>query len=142
MPTLKQALSLAKKAHNGQLDKAGESYISHPLRVMRSVETEAERIVAILHDVLEDTRYSIRDLQRMGYKDEIVAALDALTRRKGERYQRFIRRAGKNPLARRIKIADLEDNMDIRRLKTLKPSDLRRLAKYHRAWLLLKEKSL
>lgn len=133
MPTLEDALLIAVKGHKGKRDKAGEPYILHPLRVMIQMDSEEEKIVAILHDVIEDTSCSIEDLRRSGYKEEILEALDAVTRREKESYPRFIKRASKNPLARRVKKADLEDNMNLSRLKELTQRDLKRTLKYHRA---------
>jgi (p)ppGpp synthase/HD superfamily hydrolase len=97
-------------------------------------DTEIERIVAVLHDVVEDTGRTFDDLRRLGYSDEVLAALDCVTRCKGESYEAFIERAAQNPVARRVKLADLEDNMDVRRLTEVTEKDAERLAKYVRAW--------
>lgn len=139
MPTLEDAIALAVEAHRGRVDKAGQPYILHPLRVMFRLQTETERIVGVLHDVVEDSRYTLDDLRSMGYGEEIVQAVDCLTRRENERYDALIERAAANPLARRVKRADLEDNMDIRRYDTLSQDILERLPRYHRAWRRLKE---
>lgn len=133
MPTIEDAVALAAHAHRGQVDKAGECYILHPLRVMMRFSDAPARIVAVLHDVLEDTNVTADDLRQAGYREEILAALDALTRRPQETYEEFINRAAPNPLARRVKLADLEDNMDPKRLTSLGESDLRRLARYEAA---------
>ena len=92
MPSLEEAISLAVKAHQGQKDKAGASYILHPLRLMTRMETDTERIVAVLHDVIEDSAYSLEELSHEGYPQEIIDALDDLTRRKNEPYDAFIAR--------------------------------------------------
>jgi len=111
-PTLEDSIILATQAHAGQVDKAGVSYILHPLRVMFRVRSEVERTVAILHDVVEDTSITLGDLREAGYSEEILEAVDHLTRREGETYRQFIERVREDELARIVKLADLEDNMD------------------------------
>jgi len=136
-PTLDDAIVLAVQAHRGQVDKAGEPYISHPLRVMARVRGAVEQIAAVLHDVVEDSPYTLDDLRRLGYGEELVAAVDCLTRRNGETYEQFIARVMTNPAARRVKLADLKDNMDIRRLGDITEKDRERLARYRAAWAAL-----
>lgn len=138
MPTLEDALELALQAHRGQQDKAGAPYILHPLRLMLRMEDETERMVALLHDVIEDSPFTLEDLRERGYSEEILRALDALTRRPEESYTEFIERAGQDAVARRVKLADLEDNMDLRRLAQLGPADAERLARYRTAWTSLR----
>jgi len=138
MPSLEEAITLAAGAHRGQKDKAGAPYILHPLRLMLRMETDAERIVAVLHDVIEDSHYSLDALNNEGYPPEIIEALDCLSRRENEPYDIFIERVKTNPLARKVKLADLEDNMDAKRLKTMSRKDLDRLHKYQKAWKSLK----
>jgi len=133
MSTLEAAILLATEAHRGQVDKAGQPYILHPLRVMFRVESDEERIVAVLHDVIEDTPYTIEKLHELGYSEAVLTALAALTKIDGESYEDFITRVGQNPLARRVKLADLEDSMDLRRLDKLSVKDAERLARYCRA---------
>jgi (p)ppGpp synthase/HD superfamily hydrolase len=116
------------------VDKAGEPYILHPLRVMLRLENEVGRIVAVLHDVLEDTAIAVGDLRQAGYGEEVLQALEALTRRKGEQYADLIERAARNPLARRVKLADLADNLDAARLPELTDRDRERLVRYRAAW--------
>src|SRR4051812_38119694 len=113
MPSLEDAIALALDAHKGQREKAGSPYILHPMRVMLRLESDLERIVGVLHDVVEDTPYSFDALRKLGYAEEVLAALDCVTKRDGERYEDFIERAATNPVARRVKLADLEDNMDV-----------------------------
>src|SRR5690349_3034085 len=137
MPTLEDAIALAVEAHRGQRDKSGEPYILHPLRVMFRCTGEIERIVAVLHDVIEDTGRTADDLRRLGYSQEILDALDCVTKREGETYEQFVRRAAPNPVARRVKLADLEDNMDLRRVKGLEDRDMDRLRRYVAAWRVL-----
>lgn len=139
MPTLEDAIALAVEAHRGQRDKAGQTYILHPLRVMMRLETEAERMTALLHDVVEDTPYTLDRLRELGYPEEVLGALDCLTKREGESYEAFIERVRPHPLARRVKLADLEDNMDVRRLPAVGPKEAERLARYRAAWARLKE---
>jgi (p)ppGpp synthase/HD superfamily hydrolase len=111
-PTLEDAIALACRAHRGQLDKNGQPYILHVLRVMMKQQDPTARIVAVLHDVVEDSETTIDDLRAAGYSAETCDAVDALTRRENEGYDQMIARVAANPLARSVKIADLEDNMD------------------------------
>jgi (p)ppGpp synthase/HD superfamily hydrolase len=134
MSTLEAAISIATEAHKGLIDKAGQPYILHPLRVMFRVDSDEERIVAVLHDIMEDTPYTIDRLRALGFAEPVLTALALLTKHDGEPYEHFITRASENPLSRRVKLADLEDNMDIRRLETLSTKDAERLARYCRAW--------
>ena len=133
-PAIEDAILLAARAHRGQVDKAGEPYILHPLRVMLRLKDEADRIAAVLHDVIEDTGITEESLRDQGYSEEVLGALDALTRRQGESYADFIERVAGNPLARRVKLADLADNLDASRLLEITPKDRERLARYQAAW--------
>jgi (p)ppGpp synthase/HD superfamily hydrolase len=134
MATPEDAILLAVQAHQGQKDKAGAPYILHPLRVMLRMGSDVEMMVAVLHDVLEDTQYTLLDLQQAGYPERVLEALDCLTRRENETYGEFIERVKTNPLAHKVKIADLEDNMDIRRISAPQEKDMERLKRYRRAW--------
>lgn len=134
MASLENAISLAVQAHRGQKDYAGMPYITHPLRVMCRMKTQTEMMVAVLHDVVEDTHYTLDDLRKAGYPEEVVAAVDSLSRREGESYEEFIERITLNRLAMRVKLGDLEDNMDVRRNNDLTEKDLQRLNRYTRAW--------
>ncbi|HEX5753283.1 MAG TPA: GTP pyrophosphokinase [Archangium sp.] len=138
-PTLEDAIALAVEAHRGQRDKAGQTYILHPLRVMMRLETDTERMVAVLHDVVEDSPWTLERLRGLGYPEEVLSALDCLTKREGETYEAFIERVLPHPLARRVKRADLEDNMDVRRLPAVTARDAERLARYRAAWARLQE---
>jgi len=140
MPSLEDAILLAAQAHRGQVDKVGRPYLLHLLRVMLRLDGEEAQIVGVLHDLVEDTGYTFADLRAMGYGEEVVQALDCLTRRSTENYEAFVARASANPLARRVKLADLEDNMDIRRLPAIDDKDLARLNRYIAAWQHIKEK--
>lgn len=138
MPTLEQAIALAVESHRGQVDKAGHPYILHPLRVMFALEGELERMAAVLHDVVEDTPITFEQLRTMGFPAEVVVALEHLTKREGESYSEFVERAARHPIARRVKLADIEDNLDLRRIAEPTDDDLARLRRYRAAWQLLK----
>lgn len=133
MATLERALVIAAEAHQGALDKGGALYILHPLRLMHQMTTTDEQIVALLHDVVEDSLWTLDGLLAEGFSEAIVSAVDGLTRRDGETYDDFIKRGATNPLARRVKLADIEDNMDVRRLGEIGEKDLERLQRYQRA---------
>ena len=133
MSTIEKAISIAAAAHAGQRDKAGESYILHPLRVMLRMRTEEERIVAILHDLIEDTYWTFEQLRDEGFSKDIVDAIDSVTKREGETYNDFVDRAGRNAIGRRVKLADLEDNSDLSRIAKPTQKDYQRLEKYRLA---------
>ena len=135
MSTLPRAIEIATEAHKGQFDKAGNEYIGHPLRVMEMGKTEKEKIVGVLHDVVEDTDWSFDMLEAEGFAPEIIAALKCVTKiSENENYDAFIERVRKNSLATAVKINDLTDNMDIRRLPYLSDKDVKRLKKYLKAY--------
>ena len=135
MTTLSKAIEIALLAHKGQKDKSGAEYILHPLRVMEKGNTEVERICGILHDVVEDTAWTFESLADEGFSEEIISALKCLTKEsENEDYDKFIERVAKNPVALKVKINDLLDNMDITRLKILEEQDLKRLNKYLKAY--------
>ena len=135
MSTLQRAIEIATEAHRGQLDKAGRDYIGHPLRVMEMGKTENEKIVGVLHDVIEDSDWTFEKLAEEGFSDEVIAALKCVTKTsENENYDDFIDRVKKNPLAAAVKINDLTDNMDIRRLPYLSDKDVKRLKKYLKAY--------
>jgi phosphonatase-like hydrolase len=138
-PTLEEAIALAAQAHRGQVEKAGQPYILHPLRVMLRFRSEPEQIVGVLHDLIEDTNHTLSELRHIGYTEEIIQAIDALSKKSGESYVEFIERVAANPLAKRVKLADLEDNMDIRRLSEITERDQERLRRYQSAWRHLQE---
>lgn len=135
MSSLNRAIEIATEAHKGQFDKSGKDYIGHPLRVMEMGKNEEERIVGVLHDVIEDTPWSFEMLEAEGFSSEIIAALKCVTKiSENENYDDFIERVKKNPLAVAVKINDLTDNMDIRRLPYLSDKDVKRLKKYLKAY--------
>jgi (p)ppGpp synthase/HD superfamily hydrolase len=135
MTTLSKAIEIALLAHKGQKDKSGAEYILHPLRVMEKGNTEVERICGILHDVVEDSAWTFEMLANEGFSEEIISALQCLTKEsEDENYDKFIERVTKNPIAVKVKINDLLDNMNITRLKILEEQDLKRLNKYLKAF--------
>ncbi len=143
MASIEKALQIAARAHEGQKDKDGQPYILHPLRVMNAVEGEAEKVVAILHDVIEDTSVTAEDLRREGFDETVLAALDCVTHRKGEPYADYVVRCKSDEIGRRVKLADLEDNARLSRA-LLRPdrieADIARLRKYLLAYKFLTDK--
>lgn len=135
---LEKAEAIARKAHAGQTDKAGNEYISHPLRVSERCKTLKAKIVALLHDTIEDTYVTPDLLRQQGFDEEIIEGVLSVTRKDGETYAQFIERAAVNAIGKEVKIADLEDNMDVRRLPDLGEKELHRLRKYLHAWRFLK----
>lgn len=130
MATLERAIALAAAAHAGQRDKGGEPYILHPLRVMLRLRGDDERIVAVLHDVLEDTTLTRAALEAEGFAAPLLDALDALTKRPGETRLQAAARAAVVPLARRVKLADNAENSDLSRIPSPTAKDHARLAEY------------
>ena len=127
------ALSIAKKAHAGQVDKAGIDYIQHPLYVASQVKTEQEKAVALLHDVLEDSDITAADLLAYGLSNEVVTAVQTLTKKKGQSYQDYLEKVKSNDLARVVKLADLKHKSDLSRLKSVSDTDRERVKKYKNA---------
>lgn len=130
MATLEQAISLAANQHEGQVDKANAPYILHPLRVMLNVPTIEHKIVAVLHDILEDTETTIEDLYQFGFQEHIIDAIVALTKKQGETRLEAAQRARQNPIARVVKLADINDNMDLSRIQSPTVKDFERLKEY------------
>jgi (p)ppGpp synthase/HD superfamily hydrolase len=128
--TLEKAIILAAESHSGQVDKAGVAYVLHPLRVMLRLKTPDEMIVGVLHDVVEDTNVTLEDLRKSGFSEVIVEAIDALTKRSGESRLEAGVRAKRNPLARRVKLADIAENMDLGRIPLPSEKDLKRTREY------------
>ena len=137
MATLERAIELAVTHHRGQRDKAGHPYILHPLRVMLACQGEEAQMVAVLHDLLEDTPLTPEDLRREGFSEFVIEGVESVTRQPEEVYEDFVLRAKAHPLGRAVKLADLEDNMDVRRLAALTDKDLHRLQRYRESWQLL-----
>ncbi|MBM3712021.1 MAG: GTP pyrophosphokinase [Actinobacteria bacterium] len=136
---LERAIEIALTSHKEQRDKAGELYVLHPLRLMMEMDTETERIVAVLHDVVEDSNgtWTFDKLAQEGFSDEITSCLRLLTHDKKEDYFEYVRRIKQNPLATKVKLADLKDNLDSTRLPDIDNKTMKRLVKYHKAYLFL-----
>lgn len=132
MSTLERAIAIAADAHAGQIDKAGQPYLLHPLRLMFAVETMSERIAAVLHDVVEDTSVTFEELEREGFAEEIIAAIRALTKADGEARIDAAKRAAEDPIAKKVKLADVADNMDMSRIPNPTERDYARLKEYER----------
>ncbi|WP_025111322.1 HD domain-containing protein [Pseudomonas sp. H1h] len=131
--TLERAIALAATAHAGQMDKGGSPYILHPLKVMLRMSSLEERIVAVLHDVVEDCGISLDDLRKEGFSEEVLTAIESVTKVPGESYEDFVERAAQNPIGRVVKLADLEENSDLSRIASPSWEDLERVEKYRRA---------
>jgi (p)ppGpp synthase/HD superfamily hydrolase len=134
LSTLERAIAIAAEAHAGQVNKAGEPYVLHPLRVMLNLDSEAERIVGALHDVVEkNPQWTFGALRSEGFSDTVIAAIDSVTRRGDEEYDAFVLRSAANEIGRSVKFADLSDNMNLVRTKTPGPDDHEQMKKYRRA---------
>ena len=131
--TLERAIAIAASAHEGQVDKGVTPYILHPLKVMLRVNTLEERIVAVLHDVVEDCGLSLDDLRKEGFSEAVLTAIESVTKVPGESYETFVERAAQNPIGRVVKLADLEENSDLSRIAQPSWEDLERVEKYRRA---------
>jgi (p)ppGpp synthase/HD superfamily hydrolase len=130
MSTLERAIEIAARAHAGQVDKAGQPYILHPLRVMLRVSTEHERMAAVLHDVVEDTPVTLDQLRTEGFPAPVLSAIDALTKRPGESRLDAARRAAADPVALEVKLADNSENLDISRISQPTEKDFARMKQY------------
>jgi len=130
MASLERAIEIAATAHTGQLDKSGQPYILHPLRVMLAVNSEHERMAAVLHDVVEDSEITYDDLISEGFPEEVVEAVRVLTRAKGASRIDAARKAVQNPIARVVKLADVADNSDLSRIPNPTEKDHARLKEY------------
>ena len=130
---LELALSIATEAHRGQFDKAGVDYVEHPIYVASQVDSEEEKAVALLHDVIEDSSVTAEELLNAGLPETVVTAVQILSKKKGQDYQTYLKTVKSNPLARAVKLADLKHNSDLSRLETITDKDLERLEKYKKA---------
>lgn len=129
MSNIYTAITLAVRMHSGQKDKGGREYIEHPLRVMLALDTEEEKIVGVLHDIIEDTKMRIPILRAHGFSQEILDAVDAITKKPGEADKDYIMRCRENPLAKRVKLMDIRDNMSPARQYYLSINEQDRLTK-------------
>ena len=134
-----KALRLAYEAHAGQFDKSGVPYVFHPLHLAEQMDDEDSIVAALLHDVVEDTAYSLADLKTMGFPDKALEAVALLTHDPAEPYLSYVARVKENPVARRVKLADLRHNSDLSRIETVTERDLERVEKYAAAIRLLEE---
>lgn len=128
-----KAYEIAKRAHLGQIDKAGEDYIKHPEKVASFVNSDEEKAVAYLHDVIEDTELTLEDLREYGFSEEVLKAVDVITKKKGQDYQTYLNSVKGNKLARVVKLADLRHNSDLTRLINITEKDIERKEKYQKA---------
>lgn len=134
-----KAYVIACAAHTGQKDKAGIPYITHPWFVAKQMDDEVSTCVALLHDVLEDTAYTEEDMRLLGVPEDIIKHVQVLTRREGESYMAYIRRVKTDPIAVKVKMADLSHNSDLTRLPKVTETDLARMKKYKKAMRILQE---
>jgi (p)ppGpp synthase/HD superfamily hydrolase len=140
MGTVVRAMAIAREVHQHQVDKGGAPYIGHPIRVANACASDEAKMVAMLHDVVEDGAsqgWSFDRLRAEGFSEAVVAAVESVSKRDGEAYEAFVMRAARNALGREVKLADIADNMDLSRIGTPSAKDLARLEKYRRAKALL-----
>lgn len=128
----KKAINLMFKKHKDQVDKSGLPYVFHPFHIAEQMKDENTTIVALLHDIVEDTDTTFEDLKEMGFNDKVIDALKLMTHNKDEDYFKYVEKIGKNPIARKVKIKDLEHNMDTSRLDVVTKKDQERVKKYIR----------
>ena len=138
-PITKKALKLCFEAHKEQVDKSGMPYVFHPFHLAEQMQTEEATVVALLHDVVEDTDYTIDDLTSMGFGKTITDAIALLTHADGVAYMDYVRKIKNNPIAKAVKLADLKHNSDLTRLDVVDEKALNRKEKYSKAIKLLEE---
>ncbi len=132
-PLTKKALKLCFEAHKNQTDKTGLPYVFHPFHLAEQMTDEYTTVTALLHDVVEDTDYTLNDLKEMGYPDEVITALSLLTHDDSSEYMEYVKRLKNNPIARAVKLADLKHNSDLSRYDTIDNRAVKRTAKYQQA---------
>lgn len=135
----KKAMKLCFKAHKEQVDKSGIPYVFHPIHLAEQMEDEDTTVVALLHDVIEDTEYTIKDLEDMGFNQNVTAAISLMTHAEGVPYMDYVAQIKENPIAKIVKLADLKHNSDISRLDTVDAKVMARVEKYAKAIQLLSE---
>ena len=135
----KKAMKLCFEAHKNQVDKSGMPYVFHPFHLAEQMTDELTTVTALLHDVVEDTPYTLDDLRQMGFPEDVLAALTLLTHDDAEPYMDYVRRLKDNPIARAVKLADLRHNSDLTRLNRIDARALARVEKYRAAIRLLEE---
>ena len=136
----KRAMKLCFEAHKDQTDKGGLPYVFHPFYVAEQMTNEDTTVVALLHDVVEDTDYTLADLRTMGFKEQVIEALALMTHDKSVPYLDYVRHLSKNPIARAVKLADLRHNSDLTRLDTVSAKDEQRVQKYKEAMAILEDR--
>jgi len=132
-PLTKKALKLCFEAHKNQTDKTGLPYVFHPFHLAEQMTDEYTTVTALLHDIAEDTNYTLNDLKEMGYPDEVITALTLLTHDDGSEYMDYVKRLKNNPIARAVKLADLKHNSDLSRYDKIDGNAIKRTAKYRQA---------
>lgn len=135
----KKALKLCFEAHKNQTDKSGMPYVFHPFHLAKQMKTEETTIVALLHDLIEDTNYTIEDLTNMGFNKSITDAILLMTHSDDVDYMNYVRAIKENPIAKAVKLADLNHNSDLTRLDIVDEKSLKRREKYQKAIALLEE---
>lgn len=135
----KKALILCFEAHKEQSDKSGMPYVFHPFHLAEQMQDEESTIVALLHDVIEDTEYTLDDLRKMGFNDSVLAAINLMTHEDGVPYMDYVEKIKANPIAKTVKLADLRHNSDMTRLDVVTPRDQERAEKYLAAINLLEK---
>ncbi len=134
MSSLQLAIEIAKEAHYGYTDKGGNDYFLHPERVMNNLKSTVEKIVGVLHDVIEDNKnFTFEYLRKKGFGDDVLVPLDNVTRREGETYDEFLYRVKQHPVSIAVKIEDILDNCDLTRIPNITKQDRRRVKRYQRA---------
>ena len=139
MSTLEKAIALAATQHAGQLDKGGQPYILHPLRLMLQFSNPTLQIIAVLHDILEDTATTAEDLKALGFSAEIIKSIQALTKQTSESRLQAAKRTTLNPLATQVKYVDVLDNMNLSRINNPTARDFARLEEYKEVLEILKQ---
>lgn len=133
----KRAMKLCFEAHKNQTDKAGLPYVFHPFHIAEQMTDEDTTVVALLHDVVEDTDYTLDDLHAMGFTEQVVEALALLTHDESVPYLDYVRHISENPIARAVKLADLRHNSDLSRMDAVSAKDEQRIQKYKEAMEIL-----
>lgn len=135
----KKAIRLAFEAHAGQYDKSGLPYILHPIHLAEQMTDELSTVCAVLHDVVEDTPWTLEELEQQGFPEEVIQVIRLLTHCPSLSYSEYIRQLSSNPTARKVKLADLRHNSDLSRLETVDQKALNRVEKYRQAIRFLEE---
>lgn len=135
----KKALKLCFEAHKNQLDKSGMPYVFHPFHLAEQMKDETTVVVALLHDVIEDTEYTVNDIRSMGFDESVINALSLLTHNDNTDYMEYVAKIKENPVAKVVKLADLRHNSDLSRLTAVDEKALARREKYKKAIELLEK---